>query len=468
MLKNANEISKTLQNNHSVLIHCSDGWDRTAQLSSLSQLLLDPFYRTINGFAVLVEKDWLSFGHQFGLRNGFSDKDKQDQASPIFLQFLDAVHQLLEQFPNAFEFNERFLLFLAKNYRVNLYGTFMFNNDKERKERNAKTETASVWTEIFSDLQPYLNVYYDPKSAKILEPNYSYYNLKLWTALFMENNIYLENKHFSVNDAEKNITFKSKQEFFAYKKKEDENKYLNYQLKYDELFKAMAESYYFIKDEKNIFDNLSLESKNLINSLKNEMDKINKNRLMRKEIVDKSLIKKEEKNKIPIKDETQKLKMPNLKEAPKKEIKDVNKPKDEPNKEKKEEIKEEKKQEIKEEKKEENKVEEKKEESSEEKKEEEKVEEKKEENSEGKKEETNVEEKVEEKKDENSGDKKEETKEEEKNDEKKEEDSKEKEKESSDINNEKKEEVKPEENKEDDNNKEIEKNEGEEKEKKEE
>ena len=77
MLKNANEISKTLQNNHSVLIHCSDGWDRTAQLSSLSQLLLDPFYRTINGFAILIEKDWLSFGHQFGLRNGFAEKEKQ-------------------------------------------------------------------------------------------------------------------------------------------------------------------------------------------------------------------------------------------------------------------------------------------------------------------------------------------------------------------------------------------------------
>ena len=149
MLKNANEISKTLQNNHSVLIHCSDGWDRTAQLSSLSQLLLDPFYRTINGFAILIEKDWLSFGHQFGLRNGFADKEKQDQASPIFLQFLDAVHQLLEQFPNAFEFNEKFLLFLAKNYGLNLYGTFLYNNEKQRKVENAKFETASVWTEIF-------------------------------------------------------------------------------------------------------------------------------------------------------------------------------------------------------------------------------------------------------------------------------------------------------------------------------
>ena len=31
----------------STLIHCSDGWDRTPQLASLAQLLLDPYYRTI-------------------------------------------------------------------------------------------------------------------------------------------------------------------------------------------------------------------------------------------------------------------------------------------------------------------------------------------------------------------------------------------------------------------------------------
>jgi len=30
----------------SVLVHCSDGWDRTPQLTALAQLLLDPSFRT--------------------------------------------------------------------------------------------------------------------------------------------------------------------------------------------------------------------------------------------------------------------------------------------------------------------------------------------------------------------------------------------------------------------------------------
>lgn len=30
-----------------VLVHCSDGWDRTPQLVATAQLCLDPFYRTV-------------------------------------------------------------------------------------------------------------------------------------------------------------------------------------------------------------------------------------------------------------------------------------------------------------------------------------------------------------------------------------------------------------------------------------
>lgn len=75
ILSGACRIANYLQEGTSVLIHCSDGWDRTGQLSGLSQLLLDPYYRTRSGFAVLVEKEWCSFG-------------KENSAMCLFIDFV--------------------------------------------------------------------------------------------------------------------------------------------------------------------------------------------------------------------------------------------------------------------------------------------------------------------------------------------------------------------------------------------
>jgi len=36
----------------------------------LAQILLDPYFRTIEGFEVLVMKDWVYFGHPFEERMG--------------------------------------------------------------------------------------------------------------------------------------------------------------------------------------------------------------------------------------------------------------------------------------------------------------------------------------------------------------------------------------------------------------
>ncbi len=110
------------------MVHCSDGWDRTAQLCALAGMILDPFYRTIEGFAILIEKDWIHFGHQFSVRlgQGMNEPGSQER-SQVFLQFLDCVSQLLYQFPSEFEFNYKFLKEIGEQAYSSIFGNFLCN-----------------------------------------------------------------------------------------------------------------------------------------------------------------------------------------------------------------------------------------------------------------------------------------------------------------------------------------------------
>ena len=197
VLRRTKEISKLVSEGNNVLIHCSDGWDRTPQLCTISQILLDPYFRTFEGFAILFEKDFVSFGHKFAVRSGIYDKKIEKKTNPVILQLLDCVYQLLVQFPSEFEFTSEYLLFIAKNNDINLFGTFLFNNESEREEKHAKTETASIWTYLlgdhFENKKKYLNPLYDKNNVtKILTPHYAYYDYVLWTDYFLRNNKYAE------------------------------------------------------------------------------------------------------------------------------------------------------------------------------------------------------------------------------------------------------------------------------------
>ena len=182
-------IASSVRKGYSVLIHCSDGWDRCPQLTAFSQLLVDPYFRTIRGYMTLIEKDFLFFGHQFKIRNGYYSKEEynENQSSPILLQFLDATHQLLVQYPMYFEFNMKFLLFIANSINSGLYGTFLYNNEKEREQKNAKINTMSCWTEILNNMNQYKNHFYEVKTKKdyFFTPIFPFSRIRLWDEFFL-------------------------------------------------------------------------------------------------------------------------------------------------------------------------------------------------------------------------------------------------------------------------------------------
>jgi hypothetical protein len=193
-------------NNSNILIHCSDGWDRTAQVSSLIQVCIDPYFRTIEGFITLVEKEWISFGHRFNERSGHlssesifkSELDDSNNAiksmsthfkkkralkftSPIFHQFLDCIYQLTVQYPSEFEINERFLRRLLYHLYSCQYGNFLHDSEQERYQSQVRLKTRSVWDYFLSRKEEFTNRSFRMKEQMII-PNLN--KVKWWWQLY--------------------------------------------------------------------------------------------------------------------------------------------------------------------------------------------------------------------------------------------------------------------------------------------
>lgn len=79
-----------------------------------------PWLSSLQGFQVLVETEWLDFGHKFADRCGHGENSGDvNERCPVFLQWLDCVHQLQRQFPCSFQFNEAFLVKDATHWSNN-------------------------------------------------------------------------------------------------------------------------------------------------------------------------------------------------------------------------------------------------------------------------------------------------------------------------------------------------------------
>ncbi|XP_037035693.1 myotubularin-related protein 3 isoform X13 [Bradysia coprophila] len=167
-----------------VLVHCSDGWDRTPQIVATAQLCLDPHYRTVEGFRVLVEREWLSFGHKFADRCGHGPgADETNERCPVFLQWLDCVHQIHKQFPCSFEFSMGYLIKLAQHSHSCIFGTFLCNTVKERTENSIFDRTFSVWPFLSAPI--YKNPLYVANRERVLWPAHNVRDLALWSEVYL-------------------------------------------------------------------------------------------------------------------------------------------------------------------------------------------------------------------------------------------------------------------------------------------
>jgi hypothetical protein len=105
----------------------------------------------------------LLLGHpinnEYGVQGGVDN-------THYFKQFIDAVFQLMHQFPTSLEFNENFLIAMLDSIYSMRFGTFFFNTPKARLQHQIQYRSASFWYFVNSNRTLFVNPFYDPKWKK--------------------------------------------------------------------------------------------------------------------------------------------------------------------------------------------------------------------------------------------------------------------------------------------------------------
>ncbi|BFU24428.1 myotubularin, putative [Entamoeba histolytica HM-1:IMSS-B] len=208
----ASVIASKLNSGYSLLIHCRNGWDSTCQLTSLVMMMVDSYYRNIEGFLVLIQREWVEMGHRFPLRTGCGVKwdidvlpflttyygtfKKVNQngyrsnletisdkaTSPIFFQFLEAVHHLRKNASTMFQFNEEFLIFIADSLYDGRFTTF-FENTIKTEDINPRN---NLYEYVLEHMTDFINSNYKESSMTFF-PIFDMSEFSVWNEYYFRN-----------------------------------------------------------------------------------------------------------------------------------------------------------------------------------------------------------------------------------------------------------------------------------------
>lgn len=168
VLKAASILVEKISSGISVLCRCSHGLDRTPQVVALAMLALDRHYRTITGFAILIEKEWVATGHKIHSRFCIGEPP-HDDVSPIFAQWIECVYQLMMQRPDEFEFSAAYLTGILAGVVSGRFGNFLLDSERERIERGLLTHDGqvadSMWPLLWREKDRYTNHNFQHRSG---------------------------------------------------------------------------------------------------------------------------------------------------------------------------------------------------------------------------------------------------------------------------------------------------------------
>ena len=148
-LRLAEQAADDLVMGKTVVIKDEDGRTLSILLSSLVMVMCGEC-RTREGLERLILRNWINLGFQFSKHHtltapaGSDSKSSKSCLCPLFLLFLDCVHQLCHQFPAHFQFLPAYLIAVWDAALLPVTQTFMFDCDHDREQARRQNKSTNT------------------------------------------------------------------------------------------------------------------------------------------------------------------------------------------------------------------------------------------------------------------------------------------------------------------------------------